>query len=381
MVTEVTSQSWGGRLMESLKNIVFGVVVFGLALWLLWWNEGNAVNEYRLLNEVKDSVETVSADSISPDYEGKVVHVTGEVLTQDILKDPLFEISVNSIRLQRSVKMFQWKESTDMKTRKNVGGGSESITEYSYQQVWSDKLIDSSKFKESDGHQNPSVMQPENWSDVAENLTMGSFSLSPEVIRNINFYEPYTFHQATLPENARLEDSVIKIGSNGSIPDIGDKQIRFRIVPQETLSVIAAQMGSELKPWLTPKGIKYFDVRSGNHSAEEMLEQAEAEVRFFTWFVRGGGWLLLTFGMVTVLKPLVVIGDVIPFIGNIIGGGILIFSLIICAVIALTTIAIAWIVTRPLVGLPLLAAAVGLLLFQWSRARANRSSRSSSVDV
>jgi polyferredoxin len=101
-----------------------------------------------------------------------------------------------------------------------------------------------------------------------------------------------------------------------------------------------------------------------------MVEQAEAEVRIFTWLMRGGGWLLLSFGMITVLKPLSVVGDVIPFIGNLLAGGITIFAFITCAIVALFTIAIAWIATRPLVGIPVLLAAVGLILFQWSRARA-----------
>jgi hypothetical protein len=43
MVTEVTRHGWGSRLMDSLKNIVFGIVVFCLGIWLLWTNEHRAV--------------------------------------------------------------------------------------------------------------------------------------------------------------------------------------------------------------------------------------------------------------------------------------------------------------------------------------------------
>jgi hypothetical protein len=257
-----------------------------------------------------------------------------------------------------------------------MGGSEDTVVEYSYEKVWSNRVINSSDFREPEGHQNPSSMQPERWNAIADKVILGSFTLSSEVIQEMNFYESYSFNQAKLPEDARLEDSVIKIGSTGAIPDIGDRRITFQVVPQGTVSIIAAQKGADLKPWRTQKGKSYLRVQSGTHTAEEMLAQAEAEVRFLTWILRAGGWALLTCGMVTVLKPIAVIGDVIPFIGNLIGGGIFIFSLLTTAVISLFTIAIAWITVRPLVGIPLLLVAVALILYLWRRGYSKRSSLS-----
>lgn len=368
MVTEVTHHSWGSRLMDSLKNIVFGIVVFCLGIWLLWSNEHRAVRDYREINEVRNQVISVSADSVSEVNNGAVVHVTGRAATQSLLTDPMFAVEANAIRLRRLVEMYQWKERASTTTRKKVGGSTEEVTAYSYQKVWSGRVIDSSDFKEA-GHENPSMMQPEDWGDVAEKVTLGSFSLSPEAKDQLRYFEPYTVHRATLPEGARLEDSVIKIGSAGAEPEIGDKRIRFEVVPQGTISIIAAQSGSDLKPWQSRRGKGYIRVQAGSHRVEEMLTQAESEISFRTWLLRAGGWLLMSFGMITVLTPIAVIGDVVPFLGNLIGGGIKFFSILFSGIFALLIIGIAWVAARPLVGIPVLLAAVALMGLQWKRAR------------
>ena len=42
-VSVTTRQGWGSRLSESIKSVLFGVVLFGVAFPLLFWNEGRAV--------------------------------------------------------------------------------------------------------------------------------------------------------------------------------------------------------------------------------------------------------------------------------------------------------------------------------------------------
>ncbi|MDF3127903.1 TMEM43 family protein [Kiritimatiellaeota bacterium B1221] len=368
MASTVTTQSWGSRLMDSLKNIVFGFVIFGLGIWLLWWNEHRAVRDYKEINDVRNNVVSVSSDSISPMNEGLPVHVSGKARTPDVLKDKFFEVEANAIRLRRKVEMYQWKERIESSTKKKVGGGTETTETPVYEKIWSEQLISSQNFRET-GHENPSVMQPEGWTDVAETVTLDSFTLSQDAVQKLRAYEPYPVHRATLPEGARLEDSVIKYGSNGAAPEIGDKRVTFQIVPQGPVSIIAAQMGSELVPWVSSRGQGYIRVQTGSHTAEEMLTQAESEIRMLTWLLRAGGWLLMSFGMITVLMPLSVLGDVLPFLGSLIGGGIKFFSFLTCAVLALLIIGIAWIASRPLVGIPVVAAGGGLVVWLVLRAK------------
>src|SRR4051812_752026 len=49
--TEHSSQSWGSRLLESIKSVLIGLVLFVVAFPLLFWNEGRAVHTAKCLAE------------------------------------------------------------------------------------------------------------------------------------------------------------------------------------------------------------------------------------------------------------------------------------------------------------------------------------------
>lgn len=81
------------------------------------------------------------------------------------------------------------------------------------------------------------------------------------------------------------------------------------------------------------------------------------------WLIRLGGFLLMFFGLQKVFKPFAVLGDVLPVLGNVVGMGTSIVSFFISLPCALVTIAIAWLVYRPVLGIALLAAAGGMIVF------------------
>jgi hypothetical protein len=89
-----------------------------------------------------------------------------------------------------------------------------------------------------------------------------------------------------------------------------------------------------------------------------MFTAAQTANQKLTWLVRLGGFLLMVVGLKMLLGPLGVIGDVIPFIGRLIRLGTGLIAFTISAASALTVIAMAWIVYRPLLGTTLLAIAV-----------------------
>jgi len=65
-------------------------------------------------------------------------------------------------------------------------------------------------------------------------------------------------------------------------------------------------------------------------------------------------------GFALILNPLVVVADVIPFIGNILGAGATLVALMATAVLAPVVIAIAWFWYRPLIGILVLAAGAAI---------------------
>jgi hypothetical protein len=60
-----------------------------------------------------------------------------------------------------------------------------------------------------------------------------------------------------------------------------------------------------------------------------------------------------------IMRPLSVLGSVIPFIGSIIGMGTGLVSVVLAGTISLLVIAIAWIAVRPVLGIALLVLVVG----------------------
>ena len=62
MATKVTRQGFGSRLGGAIKGILFGIVLFFGSFVLLWWNEGNAVDQYKNINEVRDAAVEISPD-------------------------------------------------------------------------------------------------------------------------------------------------------------------------------------------------------------------------------------------------------------------------------------------------------------------------------
>jgi hypothetical protein len=365
MATKITTRSWGSRLGNSIKGILVGLVLFIGSFILLSWNERNAVRQYKTLNEVRIAAVEIQATDVPSASDGKLVHVSGVTQTPDTLEDPEFGIRVtDSIHLDRQVEMYQWEESSRSETRTRVGGGQETVTTYSYDTRWSERLIDSSRFYEQNpARRNPGRMPYSSLSVSASNVGLGNFVLATEIISQIRGRQdlPLWEQDLRLPANARLHGEHIYVGENPASPQVGDVRIKFSVAPAGTVSIIAGQEGTRLtRSWTDFSGNAYARVQTGAHSKEAMITQAEREVKILTWVLRFVGWLVMSVGLVLTLAPLRVMADVLPFVGRLVGTGVGLVSGLVAAGLSLATIAIAWIVVRPMIGIPLLVAAVGL---------------------
>ncbi len=126
------------------------------------------------------------------------------------------------------------------------------------------------------------------------------------------------------------------------------------------MSIVGRQAGTDFARYQTKAGDQLLMVRYGTHSAADMFAQAQRENRVITWLLRLGGIIAMFFGFTLILSPLVVVADVVPFIGNVLQAGAGIVSAILTAIIAPVVIAIAWLWYRPIISVAVLA--VGLAL-------------------
>jgi hypothetical protein len=150
-------------------------------------------------------------------------------------------------------------------------------------------------------------------------------------------------------------------------PEIGDMRVTFSIVTPHVISIVAKQRGGTFASYIAKNGKKVDLMAEGSRDAAEMFASARRGNAIFTWILRLAGFLLMYIGLSTVLKPLSVIGDVVPFIGTIIGMGTGFVAGIVAMVCALVTIAVAWIFYRPIIGIALLAIAAFLVWKLWQK--------------
>jgi hypothetical protein len=363
---EVTSQSYFGRIGNAIKGVIVGIVIILVMVAALWWNEGRAVKTYRALKEGAGKVITVVPDKVDPALDGELIHMSGLATTEDTLNDSIFGVSAKAIKLNRNVEMYQWEESQHSTEKKKLGGGTETVTEYTYSKTWSSSLIKSGSFKISAGHQNPSSMPYSSDTLYATKATIGAFRLSQGLIGQMNKAESVMVNNDTLAkvqpglaEKLQLYSGGYYLGSEPANPQIGDVKISFSAVMPQEVSVISVQAGDSFEPYVASNGRKIERLETGVVSAQQMFENAQAENRMLTWVLRLLGFGLIALGISMILKPFSVVADVVPFVGNLLEVGIGIVALLGSLTISMLVISMAWIFYRPLIGIPMLIVAVG----------------------
>ena len=370
--TKVTSESWLSRIGGAFKGIIFGGIMFLVSFVVLWMNEGRAVKTRKALEEGQGKVVSVSCEKVDPANDGKLIHMSGAAKVEQMLRDPEFGVEAKAVKLKRVVEMFQWVEHKETKSKKKLGGSKETTTKYSYAKEWSDKPVDSSRFDTTKGHENPGRFPCQSLEWSAGKVLLGAFELSPGLVKQMNDFTPLEIEKIgmeaslskKLKDRAKVSNGEIYIGKKPGSPKVGDVRVKFMVVEPGEVSVIAQQTGHTFQPAPTKVGKSLEMLSMGKHSAREMFQSALASNKTMTWILRLVGFLLMGFGLSLVFRPLSVIADVVPIIGSIVGAGTGVVAFLIAGVLSLVTIAVAWIVFRPLFAAVIfaLAAVVAVLV-------------------
>ena len=368
--TEVTNQSWFSRLGNAFKGIIFGLIFVAVSFPLLFWNEGRAVKRYKTLKEGGGAVISISADKVESANDGRLVHTSGMATTNETLTDPVFGVSSQAIKLQRTVEMYQWEQESQSTEKKKLGGGTETTTTYTYNKTWSENTINSGNFKQSQGHENPGQMPYHSDELLAETVTIGVFSLPPTMMQKINDYSQVSLGSdyklpETLTQKGRVTSDTIYFGNDPAVLQVGDIRVSFKEVKPLTISMIASQVNNTFEPYHAKAGGTIELLVSGVQSSDAMIQKAQKDNTIFTWLLRAAGYLVMFIGFAMILAPLSVFADVVPIFGTIVAAGTGFISALIAGFLAFLTIAIAWIFHRPVLGIILIiaAGAIGFLLY------------------
>lgn len=383
-VTDVTHQSIFERIGKSLIGILIGLVLIPASCFGLFWNENRAVETARALTEGAGLAVTVPSDRVDAANDGKLIHMTGTLRGAD-LRDTDFGVTSRAVRLVRHVEMYQWRETSKTETRKTLGGGEEKVTTYSYDQTWSDRALDSSRFRQRDNHSNP-PMSLQGLTVTADDPMLGAFhavaavnALGSDAETALRVPDS-TLSSVTqrLGDRGKIVDGKIYAAIDPSSPRIGDLRISYSIVPERDISVAARQQAGGLQPYKATNGREIFLVETGTRSAAEMFKDAQDSNRVLTWILRLVGFIALIIGFYLILAPLAVFASIIPFLGSVVEAGAGLAAFLMALVVGIPVIAIAWLAVRPLLAGALIAgmiAAVFGLRYLSGLRRASRAAQ------
>ena len=362
-VTEVTTKPWFERLGDAVVGVLVGLGLVLATCGGLFWNEGRAVQTSRSLAEGSGLVVSAESSRIDPANEGKLVHLQGELKTGARLSDPDLLVDAHAARLVRTPEMYQWKEDRRTETRKNVGGSEETVTHYSYSRTWSDRRIDSGQFRQRTNHENPQ-MRYGKFETAARDASLGAYRPGPGALERLPARDTLRVDPA-VAERLRgklgstpvhVVDGRIYIGSDPGSPRVGDMRVSYQVAPVGPVSLIGRQAGQDLQEFQTKGGDRLLMGASGLVPAADMFHAAEQENQIFTWILRVLGIVIMWSGWYLVLRPIAVVGDLVPFIGSVLAAGAGIAAFLLTAAMAPVVMAIAWLWYRPLLSIGLIAA-------------------------
>ncbi|MDI1282494.1 TMEM43 family protein [Brevundimonas sp.] len=417
--TTTSSTSWFSRVGSAFGGVIFGLILILGSIGALSWNEGRAIKTIKGLKEGARLVVEAPIRPIDAASDQTLVHVSGPVVVTTPLTDEAFGVTATGVRLVRNVEMYQWQETSTSETRTKLGGGEETVTTYSYSKDWSGGGNDSSAFAQQAGHENP-PFDIEGATVTAQDATLGDFRLSENVIDGIGGATtlPITPAQRESIIMAVGDDRPVRISQNhiylgqpgapvqvqvptptpvpapvandtatagGPVaapaapvsqsaltPQVGDVRIAFELTPAAVISVVARQSGDGFLPYRATNGEEMLLVDDGNVPAADMFAGAQTTNQIITWLIRVAGIVAMMTGFSMLFAPLGVLGDVLPLFGTIIRMGTGLVGFVLAMVIGSITIALSWMVFRPLVGIGILVvgALIAYLVFRFGHRKA-----------
>ncbi len=365
--TEITHRGWLSRLGGAFKGIFAGIVFLVIALGLQFWNEGRTQKRDSAIGEGRAAVVAADANAVAPGNEGRLVHITGEAKAGAALGDPAFGVQVGALALRRRVEMYQWEEKRESREEKQVGGGTRTVTEYRYRKDWNDEPIDSSDFRQAGAHANPGPLPYENQTWRADDVRVGGYTLSPAASDEIGGWERVGTDSVELPPNLaasfRVDDGWFVTSEDSNSPQVGDVRVRFEYVPEGVISVIARQQNGVLVPYAASNGNELLLVERGASDATAMFEAEGSRNATAAWFLRLAGFVLAWVAFAMLLKPLVVMADVLPIAGRLAGVGVGLVSGVLAAIVSIVAIGSGWLFYRPWLLVVIVVVIVGVAMW------------------
>uniref|UniRef100_A0A671YLA4 Transmembrane protein 43 n=1 Tax=Sparus aurata TaxID=8175 RepID=A0A671YLA4_SPAAU len=368
----VSTQSNPGfleRLSETAGGTLVGVGLFFLSIYVLFTNEGRALQTALSLDEGLSLVVPLdSRSSLDLQNNNRLVHLSALLRTSQPLHDPNYRVVVQAVKLKRQVEMYQWVEYRESKDYQE-DGETKTETTYTYNTEWKSELINSRNFDKEIGHQNPSAMAVESVTVVAPEVRVGSFLLSKGLVEQINNFQTLRlrdFNAFNLDPFLSIDDDYFYHTQYPRRPEVGDVRVRFSFAglsgetshlgQAQTVSIVAMQRGEQLMPFKTKSGDTLEILYLEELTPEEVFAKEHQYNSMKTWGLRAAGWALMFLSIQLTMRIIYTLVDWVPVLRELVSVGLKIFAMCVSCSLSLLVIGVGWLFYRPLV-----AAALGAL--------------------
>ena len=379
--TQTITTSYGSRIVNSFKGIVFGIILLVASFGILYWNEGRVDLSAIAKNAISVDSAVVNSDQT---LQGKLVSTTGNLITDETLGDNLYLNPGKYIALKRNVEMYAWVEKESNSSHTNVGGSETTTANYTYVKEWTDSPKSESSFKSPEGHQNPEMTLSDS-SPTVTNAKLGIYSVDPKSLSLHGFEEVSLNKDNTiLDKNTTLEDNhvYIKFSKDSSYanPIVGDMRISYQAVNSGITGTVFGNLsGDSIVPHIGDKNTTLYEFTTG--SKEEGIATMHSEYETMLWILRALGFVLMFIGFTMLFGPISILLDFFPVFGSISRGLIGLLSFVISLVLSIVTILVSMILHSFVAVITALIIVVGLIVFVFFRIKKGKQSNQNTSSI
>ena len=371
-VTVTSRNSYGSRVKNSFGKIGWWVILVILSIFFIFKNEQNFLQTKVALNEWAEVVQETVSTEINPDLDKAEVHLYWETSSNaEALKDPVFWVTVDDLKLARDVSMYQRIEESDEKCTDNLGWSETCETTYSYSKTWEDHAINSSNFYESAWHENPTTWKYESENREKSPIMLWVYNLDDVFVNSLSNYktinlseqdiiipQEYKTNETTSTETSEnsvennndsylywdweneenktenwtkfhISNSYIYIWNDESNPQVWDLKITFSSVKTWTISVVWQQYWDTLTSYTASNWKSIALLENWKSSAEQMFANAQKQNKNLTRLFRGLLLVVMFIWFSMIFEFITTLAKVLPFLSRIIGvwTGVIAFAL------------------------------------------------------
>lgn len=344
----------GGNKGAGFAGGGFGMAMFLAGAAALGWNEIRTVKQAAAISEIAENAKTVQISQVDASNEGQAVYLIGRLASEAGARDDIFGVGdQDTLSVERSVEMYQWvRYKDDGKTK--------------YKKQWDEDYNNNSS-----GYENPQFpVEAQNF--VATDAQLGAFAFSAEQVSNIGgkASAPSELDESLRQQGWKSSDGKLFLGTGSSgSPEIGDVRVRFEVLTESELSVIARQQGDGLAPFVAKNGYDLFLAEQGKLTIPQLISSAESNNTGTAWMLRVAGSSGMTVGLGLAFSGWLALFAWIPFLGPLIQRMAFGTGAIIGGILAIILFSGAWLYAHPLVFIGIAALLCVLAIAFGMRAR------------